>query len=171
MSSATWVVEGRPREEDTEYLRRAIEMSKQSRDAGQRPFGALVVLDRRVLAEAHSIRSREHDATAHSEMRVLRAASSLHPPPALASATLYTSAEPCAMCAGALYWSGVGRLVFGLSEARLRSLAGRDPANLTLSLPCRDLFARGQRPIEVIGPLLDDEAEVPHRGYWQKSLT
>jgi tRNA(Arg) A34 adenosine deaminase TadA len=144
-------------------------MSKESRDSGHRPFGALVVLDGAVLAEAHSTRTPEHDATAHSEMRVLRAASSLHSPPALGKATLYASAEPCAMCAGALYWCGVGRLVFGLSEARLRSLTQNHPDNLTLALPCRELFARGQRRIEVIGPYLEDEAEVPHQGYWQRT--
>lgn len=71
------------------------------------------------------------------------------------------------MCAGAAYWAGVGRVVFGLSERHLREFTGSHPANLTLDLPCRDLFARGQRRIEVIGPYLEDEAVVPHHGYWQ----
>ena len=65
----------------------------------------------------------------------------------LAAATLYASAEPCAMCAGAIYWGGVSQVVFGLREGELRTLTGDDPKNPTLALPCREVFARGQRPI------------------------
>ncbi len=148
------------------YLRRAIALAQSSRDEGQRPFGALVVLDAEVLADSGRTRSDGRDATAHCEIRTVRAAAQQHPPAALARATLYASAEPCAMCAGAVYWSGIGRVVFGLSEAKLRALTGNHPENPTLSLPCRELFARGQRAIEVIGPLLEHEAAVPHREYW-----
>jgi tRNA(Arg) A34 adenosine deaminase TadA len=148
------------------YLRRAIALAQRSRDEGQRPFGALVVLDAEVLADSGRTPSGADDATAHSEIRSVRAAALKHPPAALARATLYASAEPCAMCAGAVYWSGIGRVVFGLSEARLRALTGNHPANPTLSLPCRELFARGQRTIEVIGPLLEHEAAIPHHEYW-----
>jgi tRNA(Arg) A34 adenosine deaminase TadA len=155
-------------EADTLYLRRAISMAQESRASGQRPFGALVVLDGEVLAEARSERPRDRDATAHSEMRVLRKASALHSQQALRQATLYASAEPCAMCAAAAYWTGVGRVVFGLSEAQLRAMTGNHPLNPTLDLPCRELFARGQRPIEVIGPCLEDEAAAPHQGYWNQ---
>jgi tRNA(Arg) A34 adenosine deaminase TadA len=85
----------------------------------------------------------------------------------LANATLYSSAEPCAMCAGAIYWSGIGRLVYGLSESRLRALTGNHPENPTLQLPCREVFARGQRAIEVVGPLLEEEAAAVHAGFWR----
>jgi tRNA(Arg) A34 adenosine deaminase TadA len=74
------------------------------------------------------------------------------------------------MCAGAIYWAGIGRVVFGLSERRLRVLIGPHPENLTMDLPCRDVFAAGQRTIEVAGPMLEDEAEVAHRGYWTTTL-
>ena len=59
-------------------------------------------------------------------------------PNILRSATLYSSAEPCAMCAGAIYWAGIGRLVYGLSEHGLRELTGNHPENPTLNLPCRE---------------------------------
>ena len=153
-------------EADTMFLRRAIALAQSSRDEGGRPFGALVVLGAEVLADSARARSDARDATAHSEIRAVRAAAQQHPPAALARATLYASAEPCAMCAGAVYWSGIGRVVFGLSEAKLLALTGNHPANPTLSLPCRELFARGQRAIEVIGPLLEHEAAIPHREYW-----
>lgn len=148
------------------FLRRAIDLARESRDRGQRPFGALLVLDGEIVAEARSTRPRELDATAHSEMQVLRTASSQHARAVLGRATLYASAEPCAMCAAAVYWTGVGRVVFALSESRLRAMTGANPLNPTLDLPCRELFARGQRRIEVIGPCLEDEAAEPHKGYW-----
>src|SRR5262249_23624208 len=83
--------------------------------------------------------------------------------------TLYSSAEPCAMCAGAIYWAGIGRVVFGLSERRLREMTGNHPENPTLDLPCRTVFAAGQRTVEVIGPLIEDEAAALHAGAWDRS--
>jgi tRNA(Arg) A34 adenosine deaminase TadA len=106
------------------------------------------------------------DATGHAELEAVRTASPARPPETLRAATLYSSTEPCAMCAGAIYWSGVGRVVYGLSEARLLALTGSHPENPTLALPCREVFARGQRAIEVIGPLLEDEAAAGHAGFW-----
>ncbi len=73
------------------------------------------------------------------------------------------------MCAGAIYWSNIRRVIFGLSESRLAELTGDDPENPTLDLPCRDVFARGSRSIEVIGPALEDEAERVHYGFWRPS--
>jgi tRNA(Arg) A34 adenosine deaminase TadA len=81
---------------------------------------------------------------------------------------MYSSAEPCAMCAGAIYWAGIGRLVYGLSEHRLRQITGDHPENPTLDLPCRKVFETGQRPVEVVGPLLEDEAAALHEGVWAK---
>jgi tRNA(Arg) A34 adenosine deaminase TadA len=166
--SAAHVSEGVPGDADAAYLRRAIQAAAQSRAAGRHPFSSLVVLEGEVIAEAQSLKSGNTDATNHSEMRVLREASATRPPPVLARATLYASTEPCAMCAGGAYWAGIGRLVFGFSEASLRALTGAHPWNPTLALPCRELFARGSRNIEIIGPYLEEEAAVPHQGFWDK---
>jgi tRNA(Arg) A34 adenosine deaminase TadA len=70
------------------------------------------------------------------------------------------------MCAGAIYWCGIERVVYGLSEEKLRELTGSHPENPTLDLPCRDVFGRGQKAIAVIGPLLEDEALIPHLDFW-----
>jgi tRNA(Arg) A34 adenosine deaminase TadA len=70
------------------------------------------------------------------------------------------------MCAGAIYWAGIGRVVYGLSEHRLKAMTGNHVENPTLDLPCRTVFAAGQRPVEVIGPLLEDEAAAIHFGVW-----
>jgi tRNA(Arg) A34 adenosine deaminase TadA len=97
-------------------------------------------------------------------------ASKLYREPFLAQCTLYSSAEPCAMCAGAIYWVGIGRVVYGLSEHRLKAMTGDHPDNPTMDLPCRDVFSAGQKSVEVIGPLIDTEAEAVHRDAWQPTV-
>lgn len=125
--------------------------------------------DGEVLAEAiNAFGWPDGDATGHAELVALREASRRIPPERLAQATLYSSAEPCAMCAGAVYWSGISRVVYALSEKRLLTLTGNHPENPTLALPCREIFARGQRRIEVIGPMLEDEAAAVHLGFWTR---
>ena len=89
-------------------------------------------------------------------------------PDFLAGCTMYVSAEPCCMCAGSAYWAGLGRVVYGLSEHRLKNITGNHPENPTLDLPCRQVFESGQREVEVIGPVLEDAAAKVHEIFWQK---
>ena len=153
-------------ERDAFSLQQVIALSQRSRDEGHHPFAAMVVgADGKVISAAMNASSK--DRTAHAEMNALRTASSQFSPAELAGATLYTSAEPCAMCSGGAYWTGVGRVVYALAEESLLALTGSDPENPTLSLPCREVFARGQRKMEVIGPVMEEEARVPHRGFWK----
>lgn len=153
--------------QDHDLLTRVFALAQRSRDEGHHPFAAIVAgADGEIIAEAMNASSL--DRTAHAEMNALRQASQRFSPQALAGATLYTNAEPCAMCAGGTYWSGVGRVVYGMSEKSLLELTGSDPENPTLSLPCRQVFAAGQRPTEVIGPLREEEARVAHAGFWHK---
>ena len=110
----------------------------------------------------------EGDPTRHAELVAAGLAARRLSPEQLAAATLYTSAEPCAMCAGAIYWCGIGRVVYALSEHQLLGLTGDHPENPTFALPCREVFARGQRRIEVTGPCLEEEAAAAHAGFWQR---
>lgn len=152
---------------DDKFITRVLALAEQSRREGHHPFAALVVdAQGKVLAEAMNASSS--DRTAHAEMNALSAASSRHSPAELATATLYSSAEPCAMCAGGAYWAGVGRVVYALAESSLLELTGSDPENPTLSLPCREVFSQGQRPVEVIGPLREEDARRAHLGFWRK---
>jgi len=82
--------------------------------------------------------------------------------------TLVTTVEPCAMCSGTQYWAHIGRLVYGMTEARLLAITGNHAENPTLDLPCREVFARGQKRIEVIGPVAEVEEEIAavHRAFW-----
>jgi tRNA(Arg) A34 adenosine deaminase TadA len=149
------------------FLRRAFTVAKSARTHGNHPFGALLV-DRNgdVLLEVENGYMPDHDSTAHAERLLATAACKAHDPKFLAQCTLYTSAEPCAMCAGAIYWAGIGRVVFGMTERALKTITGNHDENPTMDLPCRTVFAAGQRPVEVIGPLLEDEAAALHIGAW-----
>jgi tRNA(Arg) A34 adenosine deaminase TadA len=150
-------------------LREAIALAAAARAAGRHPFGALVAAaDGTVLARAGNESAAGEDPTAHAETVAIRRAAAAHGTAALAGGALVTSAEPCAMCAGAVYWSGLSRVVYGLSERRLRSITGAHPENPTLDLPCRTVFASGQRAVEVTGPLLEDEAAAVHDGFWTR---
>src|SRR6056297_3738838 len=160
-----------PQEETQEkrknYLRKAIEVSKQAREGGNHPFGAVLVgPDGEVLLSAGNTVSSDKDCTGHAETNLVRKASKTYDRKFLSDCTLYSSAEPCAMCSGAIYWSGIGGLTYGLSEASLYELTGDDPENPTLQLPSREVFARGQRTIEIDGPLLEEEAKKAHEGFW-----
>ncbi len=153
---------------DIELLRRAIALSELSRQNGRHPFAALVAdRDGNVIAEAgNNSMPPQGDPTQHAELVAVASAAKRLSPDELALCTLYTSAEPCCMCAGAVYWTGVGRVVYALSEHALLNLTGDHPENPTFSLPCREVFARGQRQVSVLGPMLETEAAAPHRGFW-----
>jgi tRNA(Arg) A34 adenosine deaminase TadA len=156
-------------ERDEYFLRRSFDVARRSMSHGNHPFGAVLVgHDGKVLLEAENGYLPAHDGTAHAERLLATQACRTIEAGVLADATMYSSAEPCAMCAGAIYWAGVGRVVYGLSEARLRGITGNHPENPTLDLPCRAVFASGQRPTEVVGPLLEDEAAALHDGVWKK---
>jgi tRNA(Arg) A34 adenosine deaminase TadA len=156
-------------ERDEVFLRRSFEIARRAVTHGNHPFGAILVdQGGNVMIEAENGYMPARDATAHSERLLATQACTTLSPDILSKATLYSSAEPCAMCAGAIYWAGIGRLVYGLSEHRLRMVTGNHPENPTLDLPCRKVFESGQRPTEVIGPILEDEAEAVHAGAWQK---
>ncbi|MFM1989110.1 MAG: hypothetical protein RJA99_2067 [Pseudomonadota bacterium] len=154
---------------DRAALREAIALSATARAGGRHPFGALVLAaDGTVLARAGNASAAGEDPTAHAETLAVRLAAAAHGTARLAGGALVTSAEPCAMCAGAAYWAGLSRVVYGLSETRLRAMTGNHPENPTLDLPCREVFARGQREVTVVGPLLEDEAAAVHDGFWSR---
>ncbi|MGD0723805.1 MAG: nucleoside deaminase [Roseiarcus sp.] len=157
-------------EADARFLRLTFTVAQRSLASGNHPFAAILVgRDGAVLLEQENAFLPARDMTAHAERVLMSRASQAYAPAFLASCTLYSSAEPCAMCAGAVYWAGVGRLVYGLGERRLRELTGDHPENPTLDLPCRAVFAAGQRDVAVIGPALEDEAERVHRGAWARA--
>lgn len=149
----------------TRHLRRANEVALRAQRMGRHPFGALLVAPdgETVLAEQGNI-----DTVHHAEATLARTASLNYPADYLWGCTLVTTFEPCAMCAATAYWAHIGRVVYGASEEALLALTGHHPENPTLALPCREVFARGQKAIEVIGPVASLQAELlaPHRNFW-----
>ncbi|MCW6506775.1 nucleoside deaminase [Lichenifustis flavocetrariae] len=154
--------------DDVVFLRQAFAVARRARDRGDHPFGCLLVnQDGIVLMEQENgYRAEDRDMTAHAERLLATRASKEWRPAELAGCTLYTSAEPCAMCAGAIYWAGIGRVVFGQSERDLKAQTGDHDENPTLDLPCRDVFATGQRQVQVVGPLLAEEAAALQADFW-----
>ncbi|HEX4407472.1 MAG TPA: nucleoside deaminase [Xanthobacteraceae bacterium] len=149
------------------FLRRSFDVAKRAQTHGNHPFGAVLVgPSGEVLIETENGYMPDHDMTGHAERLLATEASKKFDLRILADSTLYSSAEPCAMCAGAIYWAGIGRVVYGLSERRLKTITGNHAENPTLDLPCLTVFAAGQRSVEVIGPLLEDEAAALHDGVW-----
>ena len=154
--------------DDLANLRRAFDVARHARDGGDHPFGAILVgPDGTMLREqGNGYTAEGGDRTAHAERLLASWAARTLDLATLQGSTLYSSAEPCAMCAGAIYWAGIGRLVYGQSEAGLRAATGAHEENPTLNLPCRVVFEAGQRPTQVVGPLLEEEAAQLQAGYW-----
>lgn len=142
---------------DERLLRTAIALSAHARAAGNEPYGAVLAgSDGEVLLEGLNTQNTARDCTAHAELNLARAASARFDPRVLAACTVYASGEPCPMCAGALYWAGVGRIVFALSIASMTELAGA--AVDELGARCADVLGTGTRRVEVLGPALEGEA-------------
>jgi tRNA(Arg) A34 adenosine deaminase TadA len=155
--------------EDLQHLRSAIAVAWRARQHGNHPFGAILVgADNQVLLEAENTVLTERDRTGHAETNLVRLATRNYTPEQLANCTLYTSTEPCAMCAGAIFWSEIGRVVYALSEVDLYAIVGSSPEQLLL--PCREVFAHSQRPVRISGPaaLLDTEARAVHEHFWTR---
>lgn len=148
------------------FLRQAIELAASAREHGNHPFGALLSIENRVVLTAENTVNTGRNPTAHAETNLIQRAIRELSQEAIAGSTLYTSCEPCAMCVGAIYWAGVRRVVYALSSEELARLAGAD-----FLVPCRELFRRASRSVEVAGPLLMEEAIKVHEGYWSKAPT
>ncbi|MEM1309218.1 MAG: nucleoside deaminase [Cyanobacteria bacterium P01_H01_bin.153] len=150
------------------HLRQANEVAKRAQAIGHHPFGALLVApdNETVLCSQGNI-----DAVNHAEAVLVRTAVTNFSADFLWHCTLYTTVEPCAMCAATQYWGNVGRLVYGLTESALGAITGNHPENPTLALPCREVFDRGQKAVKVWGPIAAVEAEIAqvHQQFWKTS--
>jgi tRNA(Arg) A34 adenosine deaminase TadA len=143
------------------FIREAILLAAQARQHGNHPFGALLVQDGRVILTAENTVNTDHDQTRHAELNLVSTAARQFNSEILANTILYTSTEPCAMCAGAIYWTGIRVVVYGCSAELLGAMADGG-----LVIPCREIFARGSEAVEVIGPILEDDARKVHEDFW-----
>jgi tRNA(Arg) A34 adenosine deaminase TadA len=154
---------------DETLLRKAFDVAKRSREGGDHPFGSVLADENGdlLMEQGNGFTSEGRDRTAHAERLLASRAARGYDLAFLQRCTLYTSAEPCAMCSGAIYWAGIGRVVYGETEKALKARTGAHEENPTLDLPCDVVFSAGQRPTEVVGPLLEDEAAALQEDFWK----
>ena len=149
------------------HLRAANAVAQRALEAGHHPFGAVLVGPdhETVLSEQGNV-----DTVNHAEAVLARMAALAWSADELWGCTLYTTVEPCCMCAGTLYWANIGRLVYGMDERRLLQFTGNHRQNPTMDLPCREVFVHGQKGIRVWGPMPAVEAEIAalHITFWQR---
>ena len=146
-------------------MRNVLEVAWRARNHGNHPFGALLVdAEGNILMVAENTVVTDHDCTCHAETNLMRLATRKYDADFLKDCTLVASTEPCPMCAGAIFWGNVRRVVYGLSEEGLYGMTGESEETLLLS--CREVFAHGRKEIEVVGPILEEEAKAVHEGFW-----
>jgi tRNA(Arg) A34 adenosine deaminase TadA len=143
--------------DDERFVRAAIEEARRAQANGNPPFGAVLAgPNGSVLGRAANTEGRTGDCTEHAETNLVRSATRQYTRATLRDATLYASTEPCAMCAGAIFWGRIGRVAFGLRAERLYEMKGDTGRQLRLS--CREVLSRGNHKVAVVGPILEDEA-------------
>jgi tRNA(Arg) A34 adenosine deaminase TadA len=147
---------------DEHFIRQAIALAQQARQRGNHPFGALLAIDDRVVLTAENTVNSEGNPTCHAETNLVHKAIRELKPSGISTATLYTSCEPCPMCAGAIYWAGIRKVVYALANDELAKIAGD-----ALGVSCREIFARASEKVEVAGPFLFEEARKVHEGFWR----
>ncbi|MEM9520357.1 MAG: nucleoside deaminase [Actinomycetota bacterium] len=156
------------RDDDLRFLRRTIVLADEAVAAGNHPFGSVLVdASGAVIGEGGNEFTIDR-GPGHAETNLARRAAREHAVDVLRGATLYTSVEPCCMCAGTIYWAEIGTVVFGMTEARLAELTEGDDLNPTQALDCRTVFAAGRNPTTVRGPFPELDAEITnqHQAFW-----
>lgn len=143
------------------YMERALELAREAADRGDEPFGSLLVLDDAVVMEARNAVNTADDLREHPELTLAARAARELTPDEHARTVMYTSTEPCAMCAGGIYHAGLGAVGYSVSAERVTELAGGD-----FAVPSSDVFAYGGRDVEVFGPVLPDAGAAIHRDFW-----
>ena len=102
--------------DDTYFMKKALQEAEAAYEKGEIPVGAVIVIDDRVIARAHNLTETLNDVTAHAEMQAITAAANFLGGKYLQNCTLYVTLEPCQMCAGALYWSQISKIVYAAKD-------------------------------------------------------
>ena len=144
------------------WIGEAIRLATEARERGDEPFGALLVVDDLILVEARNAIITTKDVTQHAETRLISRATPRFDRSVLERSTLYTSTEPCAMCSGAIYWSGVRHIVYGFPADRLEGLVGGSGIHRS----SREVLGDATGRILIEGPVDEEAASEPHRDFW-----
>lgn len=144
------------------YISKTYEIAQTAQANGNHPFGALLVVDDKIVLTSENTVNIQLDVTKHAELNLVSLASQKLDKNFLAKAILYTSTEPCAMCAGAIFWSGISTVVYGCSAKKLSEFATG-----SFVVPCKDIFDYGSRETTVIGPILETKGAEIHKNFWK----
>ena len=129
--------------DDIYFMKKALQEAQEAYNKGEIPVGAIIVVENRIIARAHNLTELLKDVTAHAEMQAITAASNFLGGKYLINCTLYVTLEPCQMCAGALYWSQISRIVYGARDEQRG---------------CINMKTKLHPKTELIGGVLEDEA-------------
>jgi len=151
---------------DAARMRESLRLAVRASERGEVPVGALVVKNGKVIGRGYNAPISSKDPSAHAEIQALREATKKLGNYRLEGCSLYVTLEPCAMCAGAIYWGNVRHVVFGLSQEQIHSISNRNPDNMQLAISSREIFERGDHPVDVSGPHLPRESSAVHEGFW-----
>ena len=143
------------------YLKKTYQLAESAQEKGNHPFGAIFVVENRIVAVCENTVLTDNDVTRHAELNLVSKITRELDAEMLNQGILYTSTEPCAMCTGAIYWAGISKIVYGCSAEALGEIAGG-----AFVVPCRSLLVYGTRKIGVVGPLLEDQGAAIHRKFW-----
>jgi tRNA(Arg) A34 adenosine deaminase TadA len=145
------------------FLRECFKLCKEAVNSGNPPFASILVHDGNILARAYNTSTTDRDFTKHGEMNLLAVALRDLTLEQIRSSTLYAGNEPCPMCSGAIYWSGIRKIVYGSSRDALTGIR-----KFGLNVPCREILTKGEERVEVIGPLLEEEVMPIYFSYYAK---
>lgn len=149
---------------DRYYIEKALELAFRAQEKGDNPFGSVLVDNKgNIIMEDENTQVTENNITGHPELKIAQRAAAKYDAEFLGKCTMYNSAEPCTMCTGAIYWSGIGRIVFGISKKRLNEI--KDDGVGSISYSIHELLRSGGKSIEVVGPMDDmvNEVEAPFK--------
>lgn len=146
---------------DREYVDRAIELAREAVERGNTPFGALLVVDGDIVAEARNETRTEDDVAAHPELTLARLAARELDADERARCTMYASTEPCPMCATGVHYAGLDRVVFGVAGETLNGLTGD-----VVTVPCEEVIRRAGGETTVEGPIATEAAMALHESFY-----
>lgn len=154
--------------EDRVFMQKAYALAAQAVEKGNAPFGALLVVDGKIVAECGNNVATSHDLTQHAELGLISACAPTVSGEDLHRGTLYASSEPCIMCCGAILNAGVARVVYGTTEAQFQKfihpIADKNP------LTFREVVRRTNPGVKVSGPLMESEGLAQHAAYWPEAM-
>jgi len=139
--------------DDTYFMKRALQEAEVAYEQGEIPVGAVIVIDNTIIARAHNLTERLNDVTAHAEMQAITSAANYLGGKYLKNCTLYVTLEPCQMCAGALYWSQITKIVYAASDDQRG---------------CRVMGTHLHPKTEMVGGILEEEASALIKQFFQE---